>query len=295
MTIEKSKLRTDFICVATSGYSIDGRQITSQELHEMAETYDPQYYTANMWPDHKRWMNFGQVLSLKAEDQENGETKLYAILAPTDHLVSWNKDGQYLFTSIEIAPNFRNSGKAYLFGLGVTDTPASVGTTQLNFSLNHIPQNVQLSEFHKIDFALKTEQDEKMKSFFGMVKDFFTHQEVAINSSQYNKNKEENEMNTEQFTQLLSAFNVLGEKIEKHFSTQQPAPQEQPEQKPEQAEVKEDQVVTAEQFKQLIEVVSGLDKKFTALLQESTPAPSGVPGTVNGKIEVDGYSFNFGK
>lgn len=294
MTVEKSKLRTDFICIATSGYSVDGRQITSQELHEIAETYDPQYYTANMWPDHKRWMNFGQVLSLKAEDQENGETKLYAILAPTDQLVSWNKEGQYLFTSIEIMPNFRNSGKAYLFGLGVTDTPASIGTTQLNFSLNHIPKNVQLSEFHKIDFALKAEQDEKMKSFFSIVKEFFTHQEVG--SSQNNNKKEENEMNTEQFTQLLNAFNALGEKIEKHFSAQQPAPQAQPEQKLEQTEVKAEQVVTVEQFKQLLEVVNSLDKKFSALLQESTPAPSGIPGSVvGGQIEVDGYSFNFGK
>ncbi|HHF3789475.1 TPA: GPO family capsid scaffolding protein, partial [Haemophilus influenzae] len=116
--MNKSKLKTDFICIATSGYTVDGRQITAQELHEMAETYDPEHYTANLWPEHRRWFNMGQVIELKTEENEKGETQLFAIIAPNKELIEYNRAGQYLFTSIEITPNFRNSGKAYLSGLG---------------------------------------------------------------------------------------------------------------------------------------------------------------------------------
>jgi hypothetical protein len=42
--------------------------------------------------------------------------------------------GQKVYTSMEIQPNFANSGKAYLIGLAVTDDPASLGTEMLEFS-----------------------------------------------------------------------------------------------------------------------------------------------------------------
>lgn len=45
-----------------------------------------------------------------------------------------NDQGQKLFTSIEIWPNFAGSGKSYLTGLAVTDTPSSLGTQELYFS-----------------------------------------------------------------------------------------------------------------------------------------------------------------
>ena len=42
----------------------------------MAETYDPEHYTANLWPEHRRWFNMGQVIELKVEENEKGETQL---------------------------------------------------------------------------------------------------------------------------------------------------------------------------------------------------------------------------
>lgn len=41
--------------------------------------------------------------------------------------------GQKVYTSMEIRPNFANSGKCYLVGLAVTDDPASLGTEYLGF------------------------------------------------------------------------------------------------------------------------------------------------------------------
>ncbi|PNB14442.1 GPO family capsid scaffolding protein, partial [Pseudomonas sp. DP16D-E2] len=41
---------------------------------------------------------------------------------------------QKLFTSIEIQPEFADTGKPYLRGLAITDDPASLGTQPLHFS-----------------------------------------------------------------------------------------------------------------------------------------------------------------
>ena len=162
--MKNSKLRTDFICIATSGHTVDGRQITPQELHEMADTYDREYYAALLWFDHDRsWMSMGEVLELEARE-EGGETKLYAIIAPNARLIDMNTYGMGLFSSVEIMPNFRNSGKAYLFGLGITDTPASVGTTKLELFSNNLPKTAQAGEFVKFEFALNGNRKRRRKS-----------------------------------------------------------------------------------------------------------------------------------
>jgi hypothetical protein len=55
-------------------------------------------------------------------------------LKPNQKLLWLNDQGEKLFTSIEIWPNFAGTGKAYLTGLAVTDEPASLGTQELYFS-----------------------------------------------------------------------------------------------------------------------------------------------------------------
>ncbi len=125
--------------VATSGATVDGRVILPQELRDIAETYKPSFYTAVIWCDHERWPgSHGTVYAVRlveeAEDLEPGEVALEAQLKPNDRLLYLNDQGQKLFTSIEITPDFRGKGKAYLTGMGVTDEPASVGTQELYFS-----------------------------------------------------------------------------------------------------------------------------------------------------------------
>ncbi|KRP75339.1 scaffolding protein [Pseudomonas paralactis] len=125
--------------VATSGPTVDGRVILPQELRDIAETYKPSLYTAVIWCDHERWPgSHGTVYAVRlveeGKDLEPGEIALEAQLKPNDRLLYLNDQGQKLFSSIEITPDFRGSGKAYLTGLGVTDQPASVGTQELYFS-----------------------------------------------------------------------------------------------------------------------------------------------------------------
>lgn len=129
------KLYTDWVKVATSGPTIDGRVISAQDVTDMAESYDPEEYTANIWYEHIRvFGNLGKVVELKAEKDGKGRMCLFAKIAPSDDLIYLNNNGQKLFTSIEIQPEFADTGKAYLAGLAVTDSPASLGTTELQFS-----------------------------------------------------------------------------------------------------------------------------------------------------------------
>ncbi|MGY2226453.1 GPO family capsid scaffolding protein [Pseudomonas gingeri] len=125
--------------VATSGPTVDGREITPQELRDIAETYKPSKYTAVIWCDHERWSgSHGTVFAVRlveeGDDLEPGQIGLEAQLKPNDRLLYLNDQGQKLFSSIEIWPNFAGSGKAYLTGLGITDEPASLGTQELYFS-----------------------------------------------------------------------------------------------------------------------------------------------------------------
>ena len=127
--------------VATEGATTDGRNISREHLEQMAKNYDPTKYGARIWIEHFRGLlptssfnAMGDVLELKTE--ENGEQKLglFALIDPTDELVGFNKQRQKIYTSIELDPRFADTGEAYLVGLGVTDSPASLGTQALQFS-----------------------------------------------------------------------------------------------------------------------------------------------------------------
>ncbi len=130
----KIELTTNFVRVAVSGTTADGRTISPDHLKEMAEAYDREKYTAQIWLEHSRWSPpFGQVVELQAIEAGD-KVELFAKLAPTKEMIELNQKGQGIFTSVEITPNFADSGKAYLTGLAITDSPASLWTTALNFS-----------------------------------------------------------------------------------------------------------------------------------------------------------------
>jgi hypothetical protein len=125
--------------VATSGPTVDGRVILPQELRDIAETYSTATYTASIWSEHERWPgSHGTVFAVRlvedAEDLQPGQVALEAQLKPNQRLLYLNDQGEKLFTSIEVTPDFANTGKAYLTGLAVTDSPASLGTQELYFS-----------------------------------------------------------------------------------------------------------------------------------------------------------------
>lgn len=141
-------MKTKFYRVCRSGKTIDGREITPQQIDEMAASYDPKTYGArincehllSMLPAGTPFQAYGDVLALKAETDEQGNRVLLAQLDVTDELVKMNKARQKVYWSIEMAPNFAGTGKAYLCGLAVTDTPASLGTELIKLSVKHPDQ-----------------------------------------------------------------------------------------------------------------------------------------------------------
>jgi uncharacterized coiled-coil protein SlyX len=121
--------------VATSGPTVDGREIKEQWIKDMAETYDMDEYTASIFQDHYGWYgNYGQVIAVKAEKDAKGRMCLFAQIKANKMLLALNKAGQKLFTSIRVIEDFAATGKAYLMHLAITDEPASLGTEQLSFS-----------------------------------------------------------------------------------------------------------------------------------------------------------------
>lgn len=127
--------------VATEGATTDGREITRTDIEQMAASYKPATYGARIWLEHYRgtvpggpFDALGDVLAVEARDVDGGKKALFAQVEPLPALIEMNKRGQKLYTSVEIHPAFPVTGGAYLFGLAVTDSPASLGTEVLKFA-----------------------------------------------------------------------------------------------------------------------------------------------------------------
>ncbi|ELM3614805.1 GPO family capsid scaffolding protein [Aeromonas sobria] len=266
-------LRTDWICVASEGKSVDGRDITRQWLTDMAETYDPDFYTALLWPNHDRWSNFGVVQALKTEEVD-GKLKLYAILCPNRDLIYYNQNGQYQFCSIEPFENFADTGRTYLYGLGVTDKPASTGTTRLKFSDQHKGHAVGTSE--PLDLSMfKLPKHEKAD---GLIAKFFSfmasHGELEPEPIQ--TPPEEEEMTKEQFELLHGALTSLGTKFDTFSSKQEPKQEpNKPETTPEEGN---QNGVSTEQFSKLEETIKGLTNTVGELKGQIDKFSVEVPG-----------------
>jgi len=135
--------------VATEGATTDGRTIDRAFIEQMARNYDPKKYGARIWMEHIRgtyadstFRAYGDVLALEAKPVEDGKLGLFATLQPLPDLVDMTtKAKQKIYTSVEISPKFADTGEAYLTGLAVTDSPASLGTEVLSFAAQNPKAN----------------------------------------------------------------------------------------------------------------------------------------------------------
>lgn len=139
--------KSKFFRVAVEGATTDGRVIERSWIQDMAATYNPVTYGARINMEHIRGFSaeppfnaYGDILAAKSEEIEielGGKVEkklaLFVQIAPNEQLIKANRAGQKIYTSIEVNPNFAGTGKAYLMGLAVTDSPASLGTEMLEF------------------------------------------------------------------------------------------------------------------------------------------------------------------
>ncbi|MGU5770161.1 GPO family capsid scaffolding protein [Aeromonas allosaccharophila] len=151
--------KSKFFRVAVEGGTTDGRTITREWIEQMAQRYSQSIYGARVNMEHIRGYDpngqfkmYGDITAAKTEEVDmEGEKRLalFVQIDPTPELVELNKKRQKVYTSVEIHPNLNEKG-AYLMGLAVTDSPASLGTEMLQFcskaSVNPLAERKQYKE-----------------------------------------------------------------------------------------------------------------------------------------------------
>lgn len=206
-------LKTSWVSIATSGPVVhgeeDGRFIKKEWLQDMADTYNTKIFTAKIWPEHRRYYSAGTVLALKVEPaiepELKGELQLFAILSPSDWLMTANAGGDFTFPSIEVGENFRGTGKYFLKGLGVTDEPASAGVTELKFSTNTGEEKALVFSGNQFDLPASLEKPNSLlHRIFGSI------------STDDNPEQDDDTMTPEQMTELTL---MLSASISESFKT----------------------------------------------------------------------------
>lgn len=189
------QLRTKPLSIAAVGMTVDGREITEQDVADIVETYNPRKYGARINLDHEfNWSGWaaknlhnvdipgmlGDVVSVEAYENEEGVVCLYAVLAPNQGFVALNKADQAVYFSIEISRNFMGTGKTYLTGLAVTDYPASCYTDRIHFSSKSKADDTEVSLL-TVDLGSCEPIDTPKKPFF---KRLFTKEDPDMNETQ---------------------------------------------------------------------------------------------------------------
>lgn len=183
--------RTKFFRVAVEGPTVDGRTIERAHIQQMAASYNPATYTARINCEHLRGYSpnppfnaYGSIAATKTEEVDveiGGKTEkklaLFASFEVNDQAKELTKSDQKIFPSIEIAPNFANSGKAYLAGLALTDSPASLATEVLKFSTRDDKRKdnlIAVDEAFSVEFEEDAGASSEVTGAFAAMKQFFT-------------------------------------------------------------------------------------------------------------------------
>lgn len=168
------KFRSNWFCVAVEGATSDKRTIKRAWLEQAAKNFNPATYGARIWLEHFRsllpdspFKAYGDVLAVKTDEIDiNGQKKLalFAQVEPTPELIALNKAKQKIYSSIEIDDSFADTGEAYIVGLAVTDSPASLGTDVLAFSAQK-PESSPFKDRHYSATSMFTEAVETTLTF----------------------------------------------------------------------------------------------------------------------------------
>ena len=224
--------KSNWFVVATEGATTDGRKIERNWLSQIAEDYDPKKYGARINLEHFRWRYFdkedahsysyGDVLAVKTQETEDGKLQLLAQIEPTDKLVELVKQKQKVYTSIEVDTTFANTDRAYLVGLAVTDSPASLGTEYLSFcagaKANPLSERKQKAE-NLFTAAIETELEfeevkEKGLSVFAKIRALFADKEKT-DDERFTDHQKYIELLAEQTQKTLEKLTALSADLAK--------------------------------------------------------------------------------
>lgn len=161
--------KSKFFRVAVEGATTDGRAIPRAAIEQMGRNYDRNKFGARIFLEHIRGIDpsslfraYGDIVATKSEEVEiNGVTKLalFAQVEPTDDLIKLAAAKQKVYTSIEFRENFAGTGEAYLEGLGITDSPASLGVELMTFAAQHPDANPLTGRKHHPDNSFSAAEE----------------------------------------------------------------------------------------------------------------------------------------
>lgn len=176
------------------GQTTDGREITLDQVNQMASSYSPDTYGARINIEHYRGIypqaggfgSYGDVLALSVEKDGN-ETYLVAEIDPTPELIALSKARQKVYFSIEMDPKFAGTGSAYLVGLACTDSPASLGTSYMQFCQQNPESNPLKAKkqtphnlFSTAEMTGEFSSAEDKASLVDQIKGFFSSQDKKL-------------------------------------------------------------------------------------------------------------------
>ncbi|MCF2135147.1 MULTISPECIES: GPO family capsid scaffolding protein [Mycetohabitans] len=191
-TLEHPTSKSKWFRIAVEGATTDGRTISREWIAQMAKNYSRTLYGARVNLEHIRGVlpdgpfnAYGDVLALEARDETGefaGKVGLYAQIEPTPNLVELTRAKQKIYTSCEVDPSFADTKQAYLVGLAVTDSPASLGTEMLTFAASaqanplaprkQSPQNVFSEAIETaMEFESTALSQERNESVFSKIAD----------------------------------------------------------------------------------------------------------------------------
>lgn len=179
-------MKSRFLAVAQSGKTVDGREITPAQIDQMAASYNPKTYGARVNIEHLIsampdgiFSCVGDVVAAKAVDGPNGSRVLQAQFDAKPEMVRLAETRQKVFFSIEIYPNFAGTGQAYLGGVAMTDSPASLGTDMLTFAIKSDKASARLKDHLfstslESSLELETPPSDPIPSLMAKVKDLLS-------------------------------------------------------------------------------------------------------------------------
>ena len=270
---------TEWVTIARSGPTIDGREIPASVLMQIAESYNPATYTAVLNYDHA-YGNLGTVRELRTE--KNGDAvELQARIRPNEYFYMYNKAEMGIFFSVEFVRNFAKTGKAYLTGLAVTNNPASLGTTEVHLS-------AQKDEQVEMAAVVKPGKIEVVEMKNSGLKNFLSNAIKDVFKSQREGNDMTKEELTAAFAAALKPINdemaALTKKIDEYAAGKDEEPEKEPiagkDKEPEKDAAKDK---PAEDFAALQTKLEGLSAKFDAIstkleeLAKTKPGKAGTP------------------
>lgn len=216
--------------VAVSGATVDGREIRPEHLRDAAANYSPDVYGARVNVEHylspfpgSDFGAMGDVTALSAEDISEGplagRTALYAEIEPSERMKKLTEEGKKIYSSIELHPQFALNGKAYVMGLAMTDTPASLGTERLKFAAQQRQQvmsfNNQQGEAPLFTDAIEAEiielaeqRSDEGKQWFGRIMGIIGKGRKS-DGEQFSQVRDAVENVAQSHADLLDSFNDL--------------------------------------------------------------------------------------